>query len=263
MSGILFLGNDQLGIFALAKLAQPKFRFKHTDDPMICKQWIASQDPALIVVSGTSSPRTAVEIAAFAWAGGFKGTLLCCRSDKDFDHELAVSGFVVVDRERLVSAAEEVLRQLEISKIAQPKALIVDDLDIPRDVICAFVEKFGYEAVGASSAADALTRLVEAPGEFSCVITDINMPKVKGTELIRQIRESGAIAKIPIIVLTAYGTGDCLVESMEAGASGFLVKPPRKDDMQRELARAARILRGTEDARLISRLNIDKLREAL
>lgn len=263
MSGVIFFGDDHKTILAMEREVGQLARVKSTSDVEVCQAWIRSQNPAVIVVGEAKRSASAIKIAAFAWATGFAGTLICSKSADNFDHELVVAGFAIVDAGKLVEVTKKVLSENKQKSPVRPKCLIVEDLDVPRDVICAFVERFGYEVVGVASAAEAMQRLIAAPAEFNCVITDINMPKVKGTQLIAQIRATERLSKLPVVVLTAYGTGECLVESLEAGASGFLVKPPRREDMQRELARAGLILKGLESPRLVSRLDIDRLKESL
>jgi len=144
------------------------------------------------------------------------------------------------------------------------RVLVVEDLESPRDIICIFIESLGYPAVvGAGSAMEALNLLNHDPKGFSCILTDIRMPYMSGKELIEAVRSDDRHKNIPIIVLTAFGTADCLIDCLRAGASGFLVKPPKKADMQRELARAKRLLAHGLDPRLIREGELDVFREAL
>ena len=76
------------------------------------------------------------------------------------------------------------------------------------------------------------------------------MPDMKGTELIRSIRREETINQLPIIVLTAYATMEVLLECIKAGATGFLVKPPRKNTLREELEKAKRIYLNNLNPRL-------------
>ncbi|MCB0309745.1 MAG: response regulator [Bdellovibrionales bacterium] len=144
------------------------------------------------------------------------------------------------------------------------KVMVVEDLDSPRDIICYFIESLGVDAVvGESSARDALEKLEKEPGDFNCIVTDMKMPQVSGRDLIEQVRSNPKLKHLPIIVLTAHGTLDCLVECLEAGASGFLVKPPKKADMSRELARARRIVSQHANPCLVAPHEAGQLRELI
>ncbi len=144
------------------------------------------------------------------------------------------------------------------------KILVVEDLDAARDIICSYVEGMGYSTVvGDSSAICALERLESSAKDVTCIITDIRMPDMDGRELILKLRADKRFAHLPIIVLTAYGTADMLVDCLKAGASGFLIKPPKKADLIRELARARRINRRSLEPRLAQPDEVDELRELL
>lgn len=142
--------------------------------------------------------------------------------------------------------------------------LVVEDLDSPRDIICIFLESLGFsDVVGSRSASEGLKLLEADPNRFSCVVTDIRMPHISGKEMIEIIRSHDRLRHLPIIVLTAYGTVDTLVECLQAGASGFLVKPPKKNDMLRELSRAVRIKHGKLNPRLASHDEAEYIRNYL
>lgn len=133
------------------------------------------------------------------------------------------------------------------------EVLVVEDLDSPRDIICIYLESLGFAQVtGVSSAKEAFKILEENPGRFSCVMTDVRMPEMTGSEMIKKLRDDQRYQNLPIVVLTAYGTVDCLIDCLRSGASGFLVKPPKRVDMIREMGRAMRIHKSGRNARLAS-----------
>lgn len=144
------------------------------------------------------------------------------------------------------------------------KVAVVEDLDSPRDIICTYLEgidnvqTFGFPSVDA-----AMDAFEKEPRKFDLIITDIKMPKRSGAELIAAVRSNPALMKIPIIVLTAYGTAEVMVDCLKAGATGFMAKPPKKKDLKAEIARARRILRFKLDPRLVFPNEIEKIREIL
>ncbi len=150
-------------------------------------------------------------------------------------------------------------------RVSEPfRVLVVEDLDSPRDIVCSYIEGFGFGQVdGVESAREALRVLLEDPAKYSCVVTDMKMPEVTGKELIEQIRLHPKLQNLPVIVLTAYGTADTLIDCLKAGASGFLVKPPKRQDLLRELGRAMRITRNNESPRLTGQDEADLLRRII
>lgn len=149
-------------------------------------------------------------------------------------------------------------RKLEDSK--DFKLLVVEDLDSPRDVICSYIENLGYPKVqGVSSVKEALKILESNPKEYSCVITDINMPDINGKDFIRSLRAHKNLQHLPVVVVTAYGSVDNLVDCLKVGASGFLVKPPSRKQLEKELSRALRIALGAKNPRLANAPEVEQL----
>jgi len=144
------------------------------------------------------------------------------------------------------------------------RVMVVDDLDSPRDIICSFVETMGFgQVLGCRSAKEALATLTSDPTAFSCVLTDMRMPDISGGQLIEQIRKHPKLLHLPVIVLTAYGSAETLLGCLRAGASGFLVKPPKRADLARELGRAYRIAMRESSPRLASPDEVEMLRSVL
>lgn len=78
-------------------------------------------------------------------------------------------------------------------------------------------------------------------GKFDLVILDINLPLINGYDLCRDIRKTNR--KIPIIMLTAYGTPDHKISGFDAGADDYIVKP---FDFRELLARVNVFIRRSE-----------------
>jgi len=161
----------------------------------------------------------------------------------------------------------ELLNYLEIfgngSERATLPILVVEDLSSPREIIEMYLEHMGYAVKSVDSGKAALEALKNDPQGFFCILTDIKMPEMNGIEFIRQVREDEQIQNIPIVVLSAYGTSQSLIDCLDAGASGFLTKPPRRADFVRELGRARRVALSMEPVRLVESGRIDLVKEYL
>lgn len=179
--------------------------------------------------------------------------------------DVVLEGFIPISKSHAKDRLDKIIehiRKQEAKKSDTFRILVVEDLDSPRDIICSYIEAFGIgEVFGVSSAKEALSLLEAEPEKFSCVITDIRMPEITGQKLIEQVRSHPKLDKLPVVVLTAYGTADCLVDCLKAGASGFLVKPPKKKDLLRELSRAIRIHQNLDSPRLTTKEEAELLRE--
>ncbi len=250
------------------------FRVKETTKAETVIDWLGSKSFDVILLDPSLSKSQIESISNNAWSVNPQTVMVVAAlnlgespelSRRRFEWDLMGLGFV--QGAQGVEDLRSMLIRISSSKLKPGKpfrVMVVEDLDAPRDIICSFVEHIGYPSVqGFSSAKAAVSELESTPGKFSCIITDINMPEMNGKELIHAIRANKKLEHLPIIVLTAYGTVDNLIDCLEKGASGFLVKPPSKNDLNRELNRALRIVEQQYTPRLASKDEVEHLRDVL
>jgi two-component system chemotaxis response regulator CheY len=104
-----------------------------------------------------------------------------------------------------------------------PKTIMtVDDSASVRQLVGYTLRSAGYEVVEAVDGQDALARL---KGEIHLVITDLNMPRMDGIELLKQIRASSSYRYVPVILLTTESQEARKQAGKAAGATGWIVKP--------------------------------------
>ena len=104
---------------------------------------------------------------------------------------------------------------------SQVHILVVDDERNIRNNLGMVLEAEGYKVDKASNGDDALLQV--KAGLYDIVFVDIQMPKMDGLELLRYLR--GLRPKMPVVMLTAYGTVKRAVEAMKLGAVDFIEKP--------------------------------------
>jgi DNA-binding NtrC family response regulator len=264
--------NTDLAARIAASATPFNYRVKHAMQASDAEAWGAQQPFDVVLIETAEEPSAVQKITARIWNLNPRAVVALFTPAQELSKpwEAITVGFMGLEcflgnhwLDDISELVERVARQRERT---QPKAevLIVEDLDTPRDIICAFVEHLGYSKVtGVSSATDALRLLEANPQRFVCVITDINMPEINGTQFVASVRHHKRLAHLPVVVLTAHGTAENLIDCLAAGASGFLVKPPSKDDLNRELARALRISLRGQNPRLVDSNKIDALREKL
>ena len=116
------------------------------------------------------------------------------------------------------------------------KILIVDDESSQRTGLAGMVKAWGMQAETATDGGDALEKLETYPADV--IVTDLNMPRMDGYELMKTLREEGNAT--PVVVVTAFGNVDTAVRTVhEMGAFWFLEKPVQPNVMQTLLRRAA------------------------
>jgi two-component system, chemotaxis family, chemotaxis protein CheY len=103
------------------------------------------------------------------------------------------------------------------------RILTIDDSKTIRDMLMLTLADAGFEVLQAVDGQDGLDVLSKQPVDV--VITDINMPRMDGYEVIRQMRSNSAHKTIPILVLTTESEADKKNLAREAGATGWMVKP--------------------------------------
>ena len=131
-----------------------------------------------------------------------------------------------------------------IDRVEQERVIVVADDSISvRKFVGRMLEKNGYRA---KLAADGL-EAAELVSQFGChlVITDLEMPRMTGYELMAQLRQSPTTKRIPVMVVTSRAGAKHRDRALKEGASAFLTKPVQED----QLLAAIEQLMGTEAAR--------------
>lgn len=101
--------------------------------------------------------------------------------------------------------------------------LIVEDEKDARERLVSIFKNLFKDVDSAENGEEGFSRFSGEEEKYDIILTDINMPKKDGVELIKEIRRLNA--SIPIIVLSAYNESDRLIEIINAGADSFLQKP--------------------------------------
>lgn len=109
------------------------------------------------------------------------------------------------------------------------KVLAVDDSATVRQALNVTLEEAGYDVVEANDGLDALTKLENV--EVDMVVTDLNMPKMGGVDLIQNIRKKPGNRFTPIVMLTTESEESKKEAGKLAGASGWITKPFRSDQL--------------------------------
>ncbi|MBF0240545.1 MAG: response regulator [SAR324 cluster bacterium] len=107
--------------------------------------------------------------------------------------------------------------------------MTVDDSPSIRQMVTFTLKNAGYEVVEAVDGADAINKVKQH--SVNMVITDLNMPNVDGIELIKQLRANPAHKFTPIVMLTTESQDTKKQEGRSAGATGWIVKPFKPDQL--------------------------------
>lgn len=109
------------------------------------------------------------------------------------------------------------------------KILIVDDSATVRLILSTTLGEVGYNVVEACDGREALDYLQDE--KIDMLITDLNMPNVDGIDLISKVRRTNGSRFMPIIMLTSESEELKKQEGKSAGASGWIVKPFKPEQL--------------------------------
>jgi two-component system, chemotaxis family, chemotaxis protein CheY len=130
--------------------------------------------------------------------------------------------FEASDDANVAAPAPEFIDQPEAEAMAK-RILTIDDSKTIRDMLRMTLVDAGYDVLQAVDGQDGVEVLERETVDL--VITDINMPKMNGYEVVRHLRGNPAYTGLPILVLTTESDTDKKNIAREAGATGWMVKP--------------------------------------
>jgi two-component system, cell cycle response regulator len=121
------------------------------------------------------------------------------------------------------------------------KILIAEDDPVSRRVLEVFLKKWGYTAIPVANGPDALA-LLEADDAPRLAILDWMMPGMEGTEVCRRVRQQTGRPYIYLLLLTARGQKQSLLEGLQSGADEYLSKPFDAEELRARLRAGERII---------------------
>ena len=107
--------------------------------------------------------------------------------------------------------------------------MTVDDSSSIRQLVSFTLQGAGYDVVEACDGKDALKKMDGL--SIQMMLVDLNMPNMDGIELIKNVRANNANKYVPIIMLTTESQIDKKQEGKSAGATGWIVKPFKPDQL--------------------------------
>ena len=126
------------------------------------------------------------------------------------------------------------------------RILVIEDEFINREIL-GYMLRDSYDLVFAETGAKALELLEEQQDTLSLVLLDLNLPDMKGMDILRRVKSEDFNAQLPVIVMTA--DQDAEVECLNLGAIDFIPKPYPKQEVI--LARVLRTIELFEDRDII------------
>jgi two-component system, cell cycle response regulator DivK len=103
------------------------------------------------------------------------------------------------------------------------KILVADDSEPSRELIREVLEMSDYEVIEAADGAEALCRIRDSAPDL--VLMDIQMPRMDGYAVLRQVRQDRQLVSLPVVALTAFAMQGDRERALNAGFDGYITKP--------------------------------------
>lgn len=144
----------------------------------------------------------------------------------------------VVDVEDLLRSVKQTLQDgrplgvarayAESLQAGRRRILVVDDSITVREVERQLLQRRGYHVEIAVDGKDGLNAL--KAGRFDLLVTDVDMPRMTGIELIRALRKESRFADLPVIIVSYKDREEDRLAGLDAGANAYLTKSSFQDD---------------------------------
>lgn len=145
---------------------------------------------------------------------------------------------LIVDVEDLVRSIDKLLTKQQLSQVSQVstpvpvdqplRILVVDDSITVREVERKLLENNGYQVEVAVNGMDAWNAI--RTSHYDLVITDIDMPRMNGIELVSQIRQNPSFKPLPVIVVSYKDREEDYIRGLDVSANYYLTKSSFDDD---------------------------------
>lgn len=117
---------------------------------------------------------------------------------------------------------------------ATTRFLIVDDFATMRRILRNLLVEMGFRQVDEANDGHAALALLQQGG-YDFVISDVQMPKMGGFELLKQVRTDAALKDLPVLLITSEASKDDVLKAIRLGANGTILKPLTKSSLEEKV----------------------------
>lgn len=114
------------------------------------------------------------------------------------------------------------------------KVLVVDDFATMRKIVRNILKQIGFEDIYEAEDGNAALRVLKSE-KVGLVVTDWNMPNMSGLDLLREIRQNPQTSNLPVLMVTAEGLKENVMEAVKAGVNNYVVKPFTAEVLQEKI----------------------------
>jgi two-component system, chemotaxis family, chemotaxis protein CheY len=116
------------------------------------------------------------------------------------------------------------------------KILVVDDMMTMRKLVSKSLKEMGFtDIVEAADGAKGWETLVNSTPAVGLIVSDWNMPNSTGIDLLKRVRSESRFKHLPFILVTAEAEKVQVAEAVQAGVSGYVIKPFTPESLKEKL----------------------------
>jgi two-component system chemotaxis response regulator CheY len=104
------------------------------------------------------------------------------------------------------------------------KVLVVDDFATMRRIVKGVLKQLGFNTIVEAEDGSAALEVLKKE-KIGLIVSDWNMPKMTGLDLLKAVRADDNLKPTPFIMVTAEGQKENVIEAVKAGVSNYIVKP--------------------------------------
>jgi len=117
------------------------------------------------------------------------------------------------------------------------KVMLVEDSTPLRGIIKQMLANLGYDdVVEAGDGQEAWERLTQ--DSFGLLLTDWNMPRMSGLELLQKVRQASALKALPVVMLTTRNNKQDIISAVKAGVNNYVTKPCKPSQLKEKIDKA-------------------------
>jgi len=113
------------------------------------------------------------------------------------------------------------------------RILLVEDNELNRELLRTMLETAGYEVEEAANGMEAMAMLERRLPAL--IVTDMQMPLMSGAALLQAVRRQPHLAKIKVLVVSAFAMRGDRERALAQGFDGYLTKPVQKDELREQI----------------------------
>lgn len=116
------------------------------------------------------------------------------------------------------------------------RTMVVDDFSTMRRIITSILREIGFKNIIEADNGMTAWELLQK-NKIDFIVSDWNMPKMSGLELLKKVRSDSNFADIPFIMVTAETQKENIIEAVEARVSNYIIKPFTPATLQAKISK--------------------------